>query len=437
MRRFPLAVLFVCILLLGGTFPVLAQDLDCGDFGTQGAAQAVYDADPSDPHGLDGPIGPNSSGVPGLACESLPGGGGGGTSSGNTSAGSSDSGVTQQISAAEPEPTRETAPTTKGASAQGDPSCADFDAYEWAQSVFESDPKKYDALDPDGDGQVCPELPRGGFAPAFWLNDIPKDVEEAEIIRIVDGDTFEVLIDGVSNRVRIYRADTPETQNEQECGGQEATDFAEYALSFNDDEDGKVFLERDKNERDRYGRELAYVWFEVDGAPYMLNHILINNGWANDVDYGDRKYDDELKDAAAFAKRNELGVWGLCEGFGQPLPEPAPTDVPAAEQPAQQPQVEQPAQQPQAEQPAQETQAGQPVQSGQPAAPVELEPEYVEPEPEAPVQEEAASGCDPNYSPCIPAFPPDLDCGEIGITVTVTGGDPHGLDRDNDGIGCE
>jgi hypothetical protein len=30
-----------------------------------------------------------------------------------------------------------------------------------------------------------------------------------------------------------------------------------------------------------------------------------------------------------------------------------------------------------------------------------------------------------------------LDCGEIGISVTVTGGDPHGLHRDNDGLGCE
>lgn len=287
-------------------------------------------------------------------------------------------------------------------SAQDDPSCADFDAYEWAQAVFESDPKKYDALDPDGDGQACPDLPRGGFAPAFWLDEIPDDVEEAEIIRLIDGDTLEVRIDGVSNRVRIYRADTPETQNEQECGGEEATAFAEFALSFNDDEDATIFLERDKNEKDRYGRELAYVWFEVDDKPYMLNHILINNGWADDVDYGDRKYDDELKDAAAFAKRNDLGVWETCGGFGQPLPEPEPTAASAPEQPVNE-------------------------------QPQEQAPQQQAPEPEVP----EASGCDPNYTPCIPAFPPDLNCPEVGITVQVIGGDPHGLDRDNDGVGCE
>lgn len=273
------------------------------------------------------------------------------------------------------------------------PSCADFDAWEWAQAVFESDPQQYDSLDPDGDGQACPDLPRGGFAPAFWLDAIPADVEEAEIVRLIDGDTFEVLIDGVSNRVRIYRVDTPETQNEQHCGGEEATAFADFALSFNDDP-GVIYLERDENERDRFGRELAYLWFEVDGDPYMLNHILINNGWAEDVDYGDRLYDAELQDAAAFADRHDLGVWSLCGGFGIDVAEESAV-IPDA--PAEQP---------------------------DPSAP--------EPEP-APT-----GGCDPNYDPCVPISSSDLDCGDIPFSVTIIGGDPHGFDgNDNDGLGCE
>lgn len=31
----------------------------------------------------------------------------------------------------------------------------------------------------------------------------------------------------------------------------------------------------------------------------------------------------------------------------------------------------------------------------------------------------------------------DLDCGDIGHRVEVPGPDPHNLDDDNDGIGCE
>lgn len=50
-------------------------------------------------------------------------------------------------------------------------------------------------------------------------------------------------------------------------------------------------------------------------------------------------------------------------------------------------------------------------------------------------EESAGAGCAPGYSPCIPPYPPDLNCPEVG-PVTVTGSDPHGLDADNDGVAC-
>jgi len=50
-----------------------------------------------------------------------------------------------------------------------------------------------------------------------------------------------------------------------------------------------------------------------------------------------------------------------------------------------------------------------------------------------------SSNCDPSYPDvCIPPYPPDLDCGEIGYSnFRVLQPDPHGFDRDKDGIGCE
>jgi len=56
---------------------------------------------------------------------------------------------------------------------------------------------------------------------------------------------------------------------------------------------------------------------------------------------------------------------------------------------------------------------------------------------EAVEEESFSSGCDPNYSGCVPAYPPDVDCTEVGETVTVLGADPHGLDADGDLAGCE
>lgn len=47
--------------------------------------------------------------------------------------------------------------------------------------------------------------------------------------------------------------------------------------------------------------------------------------------------------------------------------------------------------------------------------------------------------CDPAYpTVCIPSPPPDLDCGDISHRrFKVLPPDPHGFDRDRDGIGCE
>jgi hypothetical protein len=81
-----LTVVALVLMLLGNLpAPVVAQtsnslgisaELNCGNFlpasdGGQQHAQAVYDADPSDPYGLDGPPGPDNdtTGEPGVACE--------------------------------------------------------------------------------------------------------------------------------------------------------------------------------------------------------------------------------------------------------------------------------------------------------------------------------------------------------------------------------
>lgn len=65
------------------------------------------------------------------------------------------------------------------------------------------------------------------------------------------------------------------------------------------------------------------------------------------------------------------------------------------------------------------------------AAPVKAA-ETVDPAP-------AESACDPSYvGVCIPAPTPDLDCGDVPYRgFRVVGADPHRLDRDKDGLGCE
>lgn len=277
------------------------------------------------------------------------------------------------------------------------PSCADFDAWVWAQTVYDNDRNGMGPwLDPDRNGVACDEI-RGewGFAPATWTDGIPASAFPAEITGVVDGDTLDVLIDGQPDRVRLYRADTPETYFEQQCGGAEATAFTSDVLRLND-EGSRIYLQQDATLRDPDNRLLAYVWLLVDGKPYLLNEVLIRDGMARDVDYGDHLYNQQLIDAATFAMNYRLGVYELCGGFpGQePLPPPKNLPTSVADVPAPIPTV-------------------------------------------AP----QSSNCDPSY-PTVCIAPQwevgDLDCKDVPYRrFQVLPPDPHGFDGDLNGVGCE
>src|SRR5215207_1831379 len=69
--------------------------------------------------------------------------------------------------------------------------CTNYDSQVWAQSVYETDPSRYAALDPDGNDLACEELPRG-VAPAHWTNEVPPGAEPAALISVSDGDTIRI-----------------------------------------------------------------------------------------------------------------------------------------------------------------------------------------------------------------------------------------------------
>jgi endonuclease YncB( thermonuclease family) len=55
----------------------------------------------------------------------------------------------------------------------------------------------------------------------------------------------------------------------------------------------------------------------------------------------------------------------------------------------------------------------------------------------APLSGGGGGACAPGYTPCVPPFPPDVDCANVDGPIAVTGADPHGLDADGDGVACE
>lgn len=190
---------------------------------------------------------------------------------------------------------------------------------------------------------------------------------------VTDGDTLTVD-DG--RRVRLAQVDAPETN---ECFGAESTGALRAMV------DGqRVELRRPSNgpERDRYGRTLA----EVSVAGVSVNEQLVRDGaaeWYKEFASEDADLAARLRAAERDAQSAGKGLWSGCT-----IPAPsAPT-------------------------PREDVNAATP----------------------------SGLACHPGYpDACIPPSPPDLDCADVGRRVRVdhAAGDPHQLDADGDGWGCQ
>ena len=107
-----------------------------------------------------------------------------------------------------------------------------------------------------------------------------------------------VDIDGERTRVRLIGINTPESVAEDESRNTEegviASDFVKELI----DETGyEVWLEYDTEVYDQYGRTLAYVYIDYEGEVVMLERIILEEGLAEAVRYGnnDRYYQEFLE----------------------------------------------------------------------------------------------------------------------------------------------
>ena len=93
-----------------------------------------------------------------------------------------------------------------------------------------------------------------------------------------------------------------------ECFGKKATAFTrEFVLGK------RVKLELDVEERDRYGRLLAYVRRADDGA--FLNAALVERGYAQVLTVPPNvKYAERFLRLQRRARARGAGLWGACRG---------------------------------------------------------------------------------------------------------------------------
>lgn len=208
-----------------------------------------------------------------------------------------------------------------------------------------------------------------------------QEGEQVTISSVVDGDTVEL---GDGRIVRVLGIDSPELSNGADCYGIESARFAHETLNGRT---VRLVSDPTQDRVDRYERTLAYLVLPGD-RNYSVLAASAGAAFSYTAERPVR-LSRQIERAESDARTTGQGIWGPpcfgnVEGTTTPPPPPA-----------------------------------------QPPAPNPVS----EPEP--------ASSCETGYDPCVPPFPPDLDCADVDGPIAVTGSDPHNLDGDGDGVACE
>ncbi len=133
------------------------------------------------------------------------------------------------------------------------------------------------------------------------------------VVRVVDGDTIRVALPSGEEPVRYIGIDTPESVKP----GSPVECFARRASAFNARlvAGERVRLVRDIEERDHYGRLLAYVYRARDGL--FVNAELVRRGYATAATFPPNvAHELQFRRLANRARMSGRGLWSECEGAG-------------------------------------------------------------------------------------------------------------------------
>jgi micrococcal nuclease len=144
-------------------------------------------------------------------------------------------------------------------------------------------------------------------------------LETGTVLRIIDGDTLNVKIQGKEECIRLIGIDAPESKANRKANrdswkngedlqsiiimGKKATTFTKALVK----KDDTVKIEFDVQKRDKYNRLLAYVYL-ADGR--MLNEEILKAGFASLMTIPPNvSYRGKFAKAVTEARENRRGLW--------------------------------------------------------------------------------------------------------------------------------
>jgi micrococcal nuclease len=142
------------------------------------------------------------------------------------------------------------------------------------------------------------------------------------VVRVIDGDTIVVRLDGQDEDVRLIGVDTPETVKPDtpvQCFGERASHFTKRALTGQ-----RVRLVFGVERHDVYDRLLAYVYLarRTSGVPqharsrqrdWLFNSTLVRRGLARSLTIPPNdRFAPRFRALELTAARDGRGLWGAC-----------------------------------------------------------------------------------------------------------------------------
>ena len=141
------------------------------------------------------------------------------------------------------------------------------------------------------------------------VNKLENADDIGAVMRVVDGDTYVLLINDTETKIRLIGVDTPESVAPESYRKDNTEEGKEISEIVKDKirEDDILYIEYDVQKTDNYGRTLADLYFP-DGT--MVQEWLLENGYANISTYPPNvKYADRFKELAQAASERKAGLW--------------------------------------------------------------------------------------------------------------------------------
>lgn len=134
---------------------------------------------------------------------------------------------------------------------------------------------------------------------SFVEKPIPKSQEKkitAKVIRIIDGDTMEVLYGELPIKIRLAHIDCPEKRGKQPFGNKAKEALSELCF-------GQI-VRLEWSSKDRNGRYISVVF---NNAGQNVNQEMVKKGMA----WHYKKYstDATYSELEMIARKNKIGLW--------------------------------------------------------------------------------------------------------------------------------